>query len=213
VNWLDSVIIVTLVFGAVNGLRKGFITSVTKLFGFIVSIFIAKTYYLIATAFIIQNTDLEDKVMEFVLRKGAISNFFDVPLSALKMLSNGGDLLANNINSFVTISILNAISLLAIFIGCRIIFAFIEVFLNGLFKLPGLNDVNRVGGLFIGLTISGLGLLVFFALIIPLTNVGSWEFMSNAIHDSILSKYFYSYNFILSWILDSALDFMAIGTK
>ncbi len=207
-NWLDSVIIIALGFGAINGLRKGFVTSIAKLLGFIVSIFVAKTYYLLATAFIIKNTDLEDKIMEFVLKKGAASSFFDVPLSALKMLSNGGELLTNNINSFIAVSILNAISLLVIFVGCRVIFVFIEMFLNGLFKLPGLNDANRVGGLFIGLTISGLGLLVFFAIIIPLTNIGSWEFMNNAIQTSTLSKYFYSYNFILSWILDSALNFI-----
>lgn len=209
-NWLDSVIIIVLAFGAINGLRKGFVTSITKLLGFIISIFIAKTYYLAATAFIIENTDLEDKVMEFVIKKGAISNFFDVPFSALKMLSNGGEL-TNNINSFISISIINAISLFVIFIGCRILFAFIEVFLNSLFKLPGLNDVNKMGGLFIGLAISALGLLIFFAIIIPLTNIGSWEFMNNSIQNSILSKYFYSYNFILSWILDSALSFISIG--
>ena len=211
-NWLDSVIIIALVFGGINGLTKGFITSITKLFGLIISIFIAKTYYIMMTTFIIKNTDIEDKIMEFVFKKDASSNLFDVPLSALKTLSVGGEL-TNNINSFIAVAILNAISLLVIFVGCRIIFAFIEMFLNGLFKLPGLNDVNRVGGLFIGLAISALGLLVFFAIIIPITNVGSWEFMSNAIQASTLSKYFYSYNFILSWILDSALNFISTGIK
>lgn len=211
-NWLDSMIIIVLVFGAINGLRKGFITSITKLFGFIISIFIAKTYYLLMTTFIIENTDIEDKIMEFVFKEGTMSNFLDIPLSTLKILSNGGEL-TNNINSFIAVSILNAISLLAIFVGCRIIFAFIEIFLNSLFKLPGLNDVNRMGGLFIGLTISGLGLLIFFAIIIPLGNIGSWEFMSNSIQTSTLSKYFYSYNFILNWILDSALNFINAGIK
>lgn len=211
-NWLDYIIIIVLVFGAINGLRIGLISSIAKLIGFIASIIIAKTYYIRATAFIIENTDIEDKIMEFIINKGLSSGLIDIPLNALSILSNREGL-GNNISSFITVSILNAASLLTIFIGFRIAFSFIELFLNSVFKLPGLNDVNKLGGMFVGLTASVLGLLVLFAILIPITNIGSWKFMSEAIKTSTLSKYFYSYNFILGWILDSAMDFISKGFK
>ncbi|MDF2519750.1 MAG: Colicin production protein, partial [Clostridia bacterium] len=111
-----------------------------------------------------------------------------------------------DIHTFLSIAIVNLISIIAIYFIARFVLAIVEGYVKSAAKLPVLNEVNRLGGGAIGLIKTVLILLLIFAAIIPVSNALPWQGFRDALQSSVLAGYFYSYNFILGWIWNTALE-------
>jgi hypothetical protein len=84
--------------------------------------------------------------------------------------------------------------------------AIVEGYVKRATELPGLNEINKLGGGAIGFAKTVLILLLIFAAIIPVSNMVPWASFKEVVQSSLLARYFYSYNFILGWIWNSAFD-------
>lgn len=204
-NWMDLGIIIILALGTLTGVRKGFVASITSVACVIVSIIAAKTYYKPVAMFLINNTPLKDSIMKFMLEKKVLQGFngFMPGSSAPAFYS---DYFIQDIHTFVSIAVINLIAIISIYLLVRFLLVFVESYIKGISEMPGLNEINKLGGGAIGFGKTVLVLLLVFAAIIPMSNVLPWEGFKSAVQGSLLAKYFYSYNFILGWIWNTALD-------
>lgn len=204
-NWIDYAIIAFLALGVLSGLRKGFILSVSNIACIIAAIFVAKNYYKDVALSLIQNTVLEDKTLKFLQEKNLMGGFLQGMMkeNPVFAFSNG---FTADFNSFASVLIINAIAMIGIFLAARFILAVAEKYLAGIAELPGLRDLNRLGGAALGLGKSVIILLLVFAVVTPVSALPFFSPFSEGIKASMLAKYFYTYNFILGWIWSTALD-------
>lgn len=205
-NGLDYAVLVILVIGVLAGAIRGLIHSVFQLVGLIIAIIAAKKYYTYVSNFIISNTNIENAIHAFINKK-----------NVSEVLSNGGLLeelyltlpvvrILNDFTGYITMVLINCIALFITFMAARICIALLEVFLKEVFKLPVLSTINHSGGAIFGLVETVLVLLLVYAILVPVATFGRFNMINKAIETSTLSKYFYSYNFILKWIFDNTLN-------
>ncbi|MDF2839516.1 MAG: hypothetical protein K0Q99_287 [Clostridia bacterium] len=204
-NWIDLCIIIFLAVGTLTGIRRGFVASITSVACVIVSIIVAKTYYNTAALFLLNNTSLKDSIIKFMVEKKVLEGFNGfMPGSTLPAFYS--EYFTKDVHTFVSIAIINLISIISIFLVARFLLAIVEGYVKSAAEMPGLNEINKLGGGAIGFAKTVLLLLLIFAAIIPMANIIPWVGFKEAVQGSQLAKYFYSYNFILGWIWNSALD-------
>lgn len=205
-NGLDYAILVILVIGVLSGAIRGLIHSFFQLAGLIIAVITAKKYYTYVSAFIITYTNIENTIHAFISKKnvnevlssGGFLEELYLTLPAGKML--------NDFAGYITAVLINCIALFITFIAARICIALLEILLKEVFKLPVLSTINHSGGAIFGLVETILVLLLAYAILVPVAAFGRFDMINKAIEASTLSKYFYSYNFILKWIFDNALN-------
>jgi len=206
-NWIDYVIIAILLLGAFSGYRKGLLLSVSSIICLMISILVAKTYYKVVALFLVENTAIEEKITSYLTEKGFIQSMLMSPPGESTVFSMsktfGGDL-----NSFVTVLIINAISVVLIFLAARLLLGIAEGLLAGVMSMPGLKEVNGIGGAAVGLVKNIIIIMLVFMIITPASSLKPLSMISEGLEASTLAKYFYTYNFILGWIWTAALDFL-----
>jgi uncharacterized membrane protein required for colicin V production len=202
---MDLCIIIILALGTITGIRRGFVASITSVACVIVSIIAAKTYYTTVSVFLLTNTALKDTIIKFMVDKKVLQGFNGF-MPGNTMTTFYSDYFTQDIHTFVSIAVINLISIVGIYLVVRFVLAIVEGYVKSASEMPGLNEINRLGGGAIGFAKTVLVLLLVFAAIIPMSNMLPWEGFRDAVESSILAKYFYSYNFILGWIWNSALE-------
>lgn len=204
-NWLDLCIIIILVLGTITGIRRGFVASITSVACVILSIVVAKIYYKTVALFLLTNTALKDTIIKFMEEKKVLQGFNGfMPENAMPTFFS--DYFAQDIHTFVSIVIINLIAMIGIYLVVRFLLAIVEGYIRKATELPGLNEINKLGGGAIGFAKTVLILLLIFAAIIPVSNMLPYTGFKEVVESSILSKYLYSYNFILGWIWNSAFE-------
>jgi uncharacterized membrane protein required for colicin V production len=206
-NWVDYGIIAILVFGVISGLRKGLIRSISSIICLLASIMVAKTYYKAVTIFLVENTPIEEKITSFLSEKAIAKSMILAPVGESAVFSISKSF-TSDLSSFATVLIINAISVLVIFLVVRLALGFAESFLVGVVEMPGLREVNSIGGAFIGLAKNVLVIMLIFTIITPASAIKPLSAIASGIEASTLAKYFYTYNFILGWVWSAALDLL-----
>lgn len=205
-NWIDYGVLAIVGIGTLAGAAKGLIHSFFQFAGLIISIIASKKYYVFVSNFIINNTNIETAIHGFIGEKGVSKALSDGAFLEDLYLSLPSSKMFNDFTGYITTIIINCLTLLITFITIRICIALIETLLKEVFKLPVLSTINHSGGALLGLIGSILALILIFAILIPISLLERFVFLKEAIEASVLSKYFYSYNFILKWIIDNALN-------
>jgi uncharacterized membrane protein required for colicin V production len=204
-NWIDIAIVVLLCIGTISGAARGFVASITSVACMIVSIMVAKTYYKALALFLILNTPLKETLTKFMIEKKVL-NGLNAFLPGGTMTAFYSNNFEKDINTFLSIALINLISIIAIYMAVRFLLFIVEGYVKGAAELPVLNEINRLGGGAIGLLKTVLILLLIFAAVVPISNALPWQGLREALQSSALAKYLYSYNFILGWIWNTALD-------
>lgn len=204
-NWLDLCIIIILALGTITGIRRGFVASITSVACVILSIVVAKIYYKTVALFLLTNTALKDTIIKFMAEKKVLQGFNGLmPESTMPTFFS--DYFAQDIHTLVSIVIINLIAMIGIYLVVRFLLAIVEGYVRKATEIPGLNEINKLGGGAIGFAKTVLILLLIFAAIIPVSNMLPYAGFKDVVQNSLLTKYFYSYNFILGWIWNSAFE-------
>ncbi len=206
-NWIDYAIIAILLLGAFSGYRKGLLMSVSSIICLMVSILVAKTYYKVVALFLVENTAIEEKIRVYLTEKGFIQSMLLSPSGESTVFSMSKSF-GTDLNSFVTVLIINAISVVLIFLAARLLLGIAEGLLAGVMSMPGLKEVNGIGGAVVGLLKNIIIIMLLFMIIAPASSLKPLSMISEGLEASTLAKYFYTYNFILGWIWTAALDFL-----
>lgn len=204
-NWLDLCIIIILALGTITGIRRGFVASITSVACVILSIVVAKIYYKTVALFLLTNTALKDTLIKFMSEKKVLQGFNGF-MPSNTMPTFFSDYFAQDIYTLVSIVIINLIAILGIYLVVRFLLVIVEGYVKKATEIPGLNEINKLGGGAIGFAKTVLILLLIFAAVIPVSNMLPYADFKDVVQNSLLTKYFYSYNFILGWIWNSAFE-------
>jgi len=204
-NWIDIVIIGLICVGVISGAARGFVASITSVACMIISIVVAKTYYNTLSMLLLANTSLKDVLTNYMVEKKLLNGVTSL-MPGGNMTTFYSDYFVKDIQTFLSIAIINIISIITIYFVVRIVLYVVEGYVKGATKMPVLNEVNKLGGGAVGLVKMVFILLMIFAVITPTSNIIPWQGLKDALQTSILAKYLYSYNFILGWIWNSAIE-------
>jgi hypothetical protein len=204
-NWVDWFIIIFLAVGFYEGMRKGFIVTVYNLVSVIIAMIATRIFYKDFSIILMNFTPIEKWVEKFLFGKNIFKGLAnDIIYETMKFPAVQSQM--TDLRSFMIMAVTNVISMFILFFLIRSILAISEAFLNGFSHLPGLREINSLGGGALGLVKSIIILFIAFAFLIPITAMGAWASVGAGIQGSTLAKYFYEYNFILGWIWDTALE-------
>lgn len=216
-NWMDGFIIVILVVSTIKGYSRGLVMSLVSSVGFVAAIIAARLYFGRLAQYMIENTFVYQNIYIAVTKGlGGGNPVFDgngyaetgMPEFLKGLMPSGGGVpvggspAASNIAQAVSGMIISLISIALIFIVVRLIFAAVAMLLDPLVKLPVIRQFNRLGGIVVGFLKGSLGLMLVFALLIPIMAVFPAEWLVKGVEESTCAGYFYSYNLIIPWVLD-----------
>lgn len=224
-NVVDIVVIVFLIVSCTSGLRKGFFKSLFDTLGVIISFFISKEYYSIAQEYIMDNTRIyntlnkyfTDKFTQYANKipngnfnpsnifkgfeklpaeiKNVSNHFFSV--EAVTDNSSSLNSFASKISEIIVIIISFVLVMLLVYICLLILTSIIDK----IFKVPGLNLLNRMFGGGLGILRGVIILYIIFAVASPFIAFSS---DNNIVTDIILTSksnvIFYENNIILSYL-------------
>ncbi|MDQ2086697.1 CvpA family protein [Herbivorax sp. ANBcel31] len=96
--------------------------------------------------------------------------------------------------------VINVISVVLLYIAIRIGLVFARNILEGIAKLPVFKQVNKLGGFAFGAVEGLLTIYIVFAILMLLHTVPLFEGFFDSVEASLIARYFYENNFIVSWI-------------
>jgi uncharacterized membrane protein required for colicin V production len=216
-NWVDAVIIVILIASTVKGYSQGFVLSLMNIAGFIAAIAAARLYFGSLARYIMEETVIYQKIYLAVVKglEGAnpvfgggdrggqeMPGFLESLILPGGTVPVGGNPALSGIAQTISSVIVSILSIILIFVAVRLVFAAVVSMLNSLVKLPVLRQFNRLGGIVTGFLKGALGLMLAFALLIPLMAVFSVEWLVRGIEGSAYAIYFYRYNLIIPWAME-----------
>ncbi|WP_425448715.1 CvpA family protein [Dethiothermospora halolimnae] len=218
-NIIDVVMIVIILLNGLEGLKKGFILSVMDILGFVIAGYIAKIYYISFSRFIVNNTNIYNKLNTFimdkvskVLHRGNGGSTLDSAIEAFEFpnilekhiinqhINNKAINITESISNSLTNIIINIISIIIVFFIAKMIINIVANIINGIFKLPVLKSINNLLGLLTGAIKGLLIIYILFALITPIIVTSPDGWLSNRVYTSIIGQYFYENNIIILFL-------------
>ncbi|QSX07569.1 CvpA family protein [Alkalibacter rhizosphaerae] len=204
-SWVDILILFIFGFYIVLDFNRGLVQSLASVVSFIVSLIVATVLYKSVYAFIVENTGYYDKLVQFLQERFAtdgstngisILDLEKLPEAVRKVIEG---LITDSASSGVGVDmaasladmILYALCFLGVFIVVRIIIFVIAGLLDFIAKLPGLNIVNKLGGVAVGVIEGALISLVIVNGVYTLSILFKMESVINALNNSSIAQYFY----------------------
>lgn len=215
-NWLDIVILVTIVFMAVRGGSIGFIRSVIGLVAMVCAFFAANIFYDNLAGLIVAQSHLRENLVGFFSRD-LFSRFRlpEISMPAdwsgmktveayLDRLFSRSDFISASMTGdfadFMARILINVLSWLAVFLVALLIVRLLGIILEEVFKLPLLRSLNALAGFLVGII---KGTLVVFLLVLLLQFIGqvsSGGYLSAVVERSYLAYFVLKYN-VFRWII------------
>lgn len=216
---IDIIIIAIMAACILAGYRKGLIGVAFHLVSFIIAILVALLLHGPISNFIIQNTQIDDKIEDMIVKNIDPSRFEEGQTNLTKEEQNMPKIVVNyiqeaiqdNVNNAknniedviaerIAITIINIATIIILFILVRIILIVINKIGDMIAKLPIISQFNKTGGIIYGV-IEGLFIIyVLLALCLIITPfIQSTELLSY-INTSYIGKMMYNNNILLKFI-------------
>ena len=94
--------------------------------------------------------------------------------------------------------IISVLSLAVIFIVLRLVFGIIGRLLKGVSRLPVFKQINKIGGLILGVLQGVLAVYILFAVLTLFNSNPGFAPVFSGIESSLIASLFYRHNFIIS---------------
>ncbi len=216
---LDIIIVsLALVFGII-GIKKGMISIVTKIVGFILATVFAFMFYKSLATYITDNYEFPSKITESI--KNAIvsqqkenssveedeyislSNIIEkfkltgkIDLDEEQENLPEEKTLSDVIAEKITMYIMNIIAFLIIFLCITVIAAVLSLILGAIFSLPLLNSLNKTGGFAAEIILFVIKLWVVLGIISLLSPMNFMSWIVGQIDKSFIVKFLYNNNLL-----------------
>lgn len=193
-NWLDIVIICTLILGALDGMVKGFIVSFFNIAGIFLSLLCAKYFSGVFSSVIISNTSVYSSLKDVFVKR--MDNIDAISLNLVKIIH----IKNMPIEDALTLIFINIACFLCIFLVCSVIINVVRDGLRLKIKKSSLKYVDKLGGIAIGFLKALIFIFLFFAILTPLIGMMPNDSeIAIVLSTSKIAKYFLIYNFVIPW--------------
>lgn len=202
-SWVDLLVVFIFVFFVLLDLKRGLVQSLASVVSFVVSLVVASLLYKSVFQFLVEKTEVYQGLQEFLSKRfslgdapgGVMSLDFDklprAVAAILEELVEGAGTAELNAVTSLTDMILYALCFLGIFLVVRIVIFLIAGLLDFVAKLPGLNILNKLGGLLMGFIEAAIVSLVVVNSAYTLSVLFRMESVINALNNSSIAQYFY----------------------
>jgi uncharacterized membrane protein required for colicin V production len=165
-NWLDLLILVIVGFSAVLGLRRGLLVSLTKTVGFLIGLFIAFSFYRQMADYLSAHIPISDWIAPVTVPLIERWN----PVAEILPMAPDYQL-GEYVNKIITLNIISCLSFLLILFLTVFLFGLVGGILSSLLSFTPFGPINRLGGLFFGLMIGALYVVVLLMIMAPFQNI------------------------------------------
>lgn len=216
---LDIIIVAIALISGIIGIKKGMISIVTKIAGFILATVFAFMLYKPLATHLIANYEFPSKIKESI-RNAIASQQKETPeveeseyISLSNIIENFNltekiDLkeeqenlveektLSDIVAEKITMYIMNIISFLIIFLAIIIIAAVLSLILGAIFSLPLLSSLNKTGGFAAEIILFVIKLWVVLGIVSLLSPLSFMSWVVGQIDNSIIVKFLYNNNLL-----------------
>lgn len=225
-NVADYMIAGILIISGVHGWYIGFILSFFNIAGYFIAAFITHLYYKTAAVWIASYTQIDERIYNFIndqLKErmeqmdpetlGLTDAMSTIPVAIQEQfLKNWPSLIqrfftsgVENLVDKVAEMIMNIMGMAVVFIVALILIKIVVAVLNTLAKAPGLKEINRGGGLILGLLKGLLVIFIILAMLTPLIGTNPDHLLSKILLDSRMGSWLYNHNVLMWWLKDYLL--------
>lgn len=203
---IDIIVIAILICSVYRGYKKGIIDVGFKIIAIIISLLIAIILYRPITNLIVNNTDIDEKIEEVIIKNGIISDEIDNKQNNenennieqyIKKYSK--DVVKETKNSVIEIAskplaknIIGISIIIVLFLGSRIILMILKTFTNVLSKLPVIKQLNEFGGIIYGVLAGLIVIYLLLAIVYFIEIISGNIAISEMIEKTFITKILYS---------------------
>ena len=207
---LDIIVLAILGLSIFLGYKKGLIGVIFSLCAVIIAIILTVILAKPVTDLVINNTQLDDNIKNAIIENGLLEKNEDASEDGSingyieKYITNSikegvNNTIENNAQA-VAEKVVAIIVTIGLFIVLRIALILIKFIAEGIAELPVVKQFNELGGILYGILRGIIVIYVFFAICFFIVSISNSEFITTAINTSLLSKFLYNNNIILSII-------------
>lgn len=218
-SWIvDLIIILIFTIFIFLGYKRGLTGSILKILSFIIAIVISFILFKPVSSFIINNTLIDEKIEESIVRivekdsdeDGKIEEEeTDLPQSMVNYINNSIENAADgakktiveNASKDITNAIINIGSAIIVFIIARIILLFIKGIANFITELPVIKQIDKTGGIVYGILESLLIIFLIFGIFTLISPLIEGTGLLTIINKSVIGGFMYNNNLLLKIIL------------
>lgn len=218
---LDIIVIILILISGFLGIKKGLINVVVKIVGFIIAIVLSCTCYQTVANYLYENYTfghtINESVKNFIANEEGNENTEQEYINLTEVLNkfkledkidldkeeaelDEGEALTEVVANKITGYIMNIISFLGIFIIVIIISGIIGLVLSAVCLIPGLKQINKIGGFAIEIILAVLKLWVVLGIISILSPMSFMSWVIDQIDNSILVQFLYNNNLLVGLI-------------
>ena len=211
---IDIVVIAILVLNIIIGYKKGLINVVFNILAFFIAIIITFILYKPVSNFIINNTEIDDKIKQTIIENSKKENNTDnektessniIQKYVENSIKNAEEeakektieLVANTI-SIRGVEILTGILLFIVTRLILIVLGFITKFVA---NLPLIKQFNEIGGVLYGLLKGLLIIYIILTIMFFVVSINQKGIISETIENSYITKILYDNNIIVNYCL------------
>lgn len=202
---IDIIVLVIIALAAFAGYKKGLVGILVSLLGMILAIILGFMLQGMIADMIYNDTSI-GKTLEQNIEKNLIESFDN----KVEEKTDGNVFYANIVKNIVnkdeiskvseqiTKFILKGVSFIGIFIITFVICYIVQMMLNIVFELPGLSQINEIGGLAIGILKALLKIWIVLAIISFISPLPMFNFLDTFIKDTTITNFLYNHNIFVS---------------
>lgn len=155
-NWLDWIIVTVIIWSGLQGFWNGMVLSLTRFTGIIVGLATSTTYYKPLAEYLVLNWNLDGIFLPFLKK---LINVQDLAQSELNNVNN-------SLTNPITYGILEVVSFLVLFVTISFLFTLIGLLLTKIANVAFLGSLNKLGGLFFGVSKGLLMVVIILTLLL-----------------------------------------------
>lgn len=218
---LDIIVIVLVIISGLIGVKKGLVNVVVKIVGFILAAILACTCYQTLASYLYENytfgQKINNSVHEFIASDENVQNSEAEYINLTNILNkfklqdrinleeeeenlDEGIALTDVVAEKITGYIMNIISFLGIFIAVIIIASIVGLILSAVCLIPGLKEVNKIGGFAIEIILAILKLWIVLGIISLLSPMSFMSWIITQIDKSVIVDFLYDNNLLVGLI-------------
>ena len=205
---LDLMIVCILIISTIIGYKRGLINVVFNLCAFLVALILTFILYKPVTNFLVENTEIDDKIESVIIENGIISvedNSDNVATNYINQYLPDGvtDITDDIIEETATVvaqKIVGIIAFLILLIVIRLLLIFVRGLVNGIASLPIIKQFNELGGLIYGIFIGFVWIFIILAVLFFVVSINNNGIIQDAVNSSFIAKFLYENNIILNFI-------------
>lgn len=169
--WIDIFAIVILCASVYRGYKKGIVGVAFKLVAFVASILVALILYRPATEYIINNTEIDERIEKIITNKDKdssseeLQNKEDEQDYSKELVEKSKEVIAKNAAKPLAENIIGIGVIIVLFVGSRIVLFIVKMILDLFTNIPIIKQLNQMAGLVYGLVI-GLAIIYLISLVL-----------------------------------------------